>query len=88
MSATSIRRKEQDAANPRLAEWERKQSRVRTLWVVVVLFFWFSVGLQVVLFFMSGKANFVLLSVISGMMVLGVTLKLRLQRILRQRPDS
>jgi hypothetical protein len=58
------------------------------MWVVAVLFFWFSAGLQVVLYLSTGKANFILLSVISGMVVLGVALKLRLQRLQRNGPGA
>lgn len=89
MSASSLRKESERKSTGlagRVAAWEKEQAKIRTMWVVAVLFFWASAGFQVVLVILTGKANFILLSIIGGMMVLGVGLKLRLQRILRARP--
>jgi len=68
--------------------WEQGRDRLKTLWVVCVLGFWFSILFQVVLYFLKGEINFILMSIILGMMILGVALKIRLQRHLRTRPDD
>jgi len=70
----------------RMAAWEREGDRLKKLWVIVVVFFWFSVSFQAALFFMEGSLNFVLLSVVGGMMILGVVLKTRYQLHLRNKP--
>ena len=59
--------------------WLRERDRLKTLWVVSVVMFWLSVGFQAVLYILQGKTNLVLLSVIGGMLLLGVGLKIRLQ---------
>jgi len=77
-----------DDKSPDLTPWEKERDRIKTLWVMSVLFFWFSAFFQIGLYFFDGQVNFVLLSIITGMMVLGVALKLRLQRHLRKKPDQ
>ncbi len=71
-----------------LTPWEKERNRIKTLWVMSVLFFWFSVFFQIGLYIIDGQVNFVLISIITGMMVLGVVLKLRLQHHLRRKPDK
>jgi len=67
--------------------WERERDRLRMLWVAAVLFFWCSVAFQAVLFYLrDGHLSFILLSIISGTMVLGVALKIRFQRHLHKAP--
>lgn len=67
--------------------WEREGKRLKTLRVAVVLMFWFSVAFQAVLYYLEeGRFNIVLLSIISGMLVLGVVLKVRYQRHLSMKP--
>ncbi len=68
--------------------WKQERDKIKTMWVVCVLVFWFSGALQVGLFFYEGKINFVLISIIGGMLVLGVALKIRLQRHLRTKTNK
>ena len=75
-----------DDLKERITAWERESDRLKKLWVIVVVFFWFSASFQVALYFLEGDLNFVLLSVISGMMILGVVLKSRYQLHLRNKP--
>ncbi len=70
-----------------LTQWEKDRDRIKTLWVVSVFFFWFSVFFQVGLYILDGQVNFILISIISATMVLGVALKLRLQHHLSRKPD-
>lgn len=66
--------------------WEKERDKLRTLWVVAVLVFWGTVAFQVVLYFVEdGRVNFVLLSIIAGMMILGVVLKVKYQRHLQKK---
>lgn len=69
-----------------MTDWERERDRLKTLLVVVVVIFWLSAIFQVVLYFVQdGSVNFILLSIISGMMVLGTVLKARYQRHLNKK---
>ena len=69
-----------------LTAWEREEKKLKTLWVVVVLVFWFSAAFTLIMYYLSGgRANFVLLSITGGTMVLGVALKIRYQRHLKRR---
>jgi hypothetical protein len=69
-------------------EWERKRDRIKTLWVVAVLLFWGTCGIQLVVYLLKEKLDFILLSIILGMLVLGVVLKVRLQLHLRKGPPG
>lgn len=60
-------------------QWAKKRDRLKTLWVIAVVMFWLSLGFQVVLHEIQGRPNLILWSVILGMMVLGVGLKVRLR---------
>ena len=51
----------------------------RTLWVVAVLAFWISAGITVAVLLITGKLDFILVTITLGMMVLGVWLKARYQ---------
>jgi len=68
--------------------WEQARDRLKTLWVICVLGFWLTVLFQIVLYFLKGEVNFILMSIILGMMILGVALKIQLQRHLRTRSDD
>lgn len=71
--------------NQELSAWERERDRLRNLWVVSVFFFWLSVVFQAGLYYwQDGRLNFILLSIIGGMMVFGVVLKIRYQRHLKK----
>ena len=67
--------------------WEKEGERLKKLWVIAAVFFWFSVVFQGALFILDGSLNLVLLSVIGGMMVLGIVLKFRFQRHMRKKPS-
>ncbi|MCP4409625.1 MAG: zinc ribbon domain-containing protein [Gammaproteobacteria bacterium] len=71
-----------------LKAWERERDRLKRLWVISVAFFWFSVIFQGTLFVLDGTLNLVLLSVIGGMMILGLILKFRLQYHERRKPQQ
>ena len=60
-------------------QWVRERDRLKTLWVISVVMFWLSLLFQGVLYMIQGKSNLVLLSVIAGMLLLGVGLKVRLR---------
>ena len=68
--------------------WLRERDRLKTLWVVSVVMFWLSLGFQAVLYILQGETNLVLLSVIGGMLLLGVGLKIRLQLHERKKPGG
>ncbi|HXK55414.1 MAG: hypothetical protein KDI74_07630 [Gammaproteobacteria bacterium] len=71
-----------------LSEWEQENSRLRTMWVVSVMLFWFSVSFQTVLYIIDHKLNLILVSVIGGMLIIGIALKIKLQRHLAKKQHS
>lgn len=71
-----------------LNEWERENNRLKTMWVVSALFFWFSVIFQTVLYIMDQKLNLMLVSIIGGMLIIGIALKIKLKRHQRSRGQS
>jgi len=70
------------------SEWEQKRDRLKTLWVVAVVVFWVTCGVQLVMYLINGRIGFVLGSIILGTMILGVALKIRLQLHLRKGPKQ
>ena len=68
-----------------LNEWEREHNKLKTMWVVSILFFWFSVSFQTVLYFMDQTLNLILVSIIGGMLVIGIALKIKLKRHLSEK---
>lgn len=71
-----------------LAEWERENNKLKTMWVVAAMLFWFSVSFQAVLYFMDETLNLILVSVIGGMLIIGIVLKIKLQRHLSRKQRS
>jgi Flp pilus assembly protein TadB len=66
--------------------WEQQRNNLKTMWVATVLLFWLSVAFQVAIYFVTGEINIILVSIILGMMILGIALKIRYQRHLRLEP--
>lgn len=79
---------DQQTTDEQRAEWKKKRDRIKTLWVVAVLAFWVSCGVQLVIYLLKGRLDFILLSIILGTLVLGVVLKGRLQLHLRKAPPG
>jgi len=69
-------------------DWEKERDRLKKLWVVVALFFWFSLFFQAGLFILDGTLNLIILSIILGTMVLGMILKIRLNLHIRKGPKD
>ncbi len=68
-------------------EWERQRNSLKTMWVVSVLFFWITVAIQLGVYLLRAEISLILVSIILGMMILGVALKLRYQRHLQSDPS-
>jgi hypothetical protein len=62
-----------------LHEWEKENNKLKTMWVVCIMIFWFSISFQTVLYIMDQKLNLILTSIIGGMLVIGIVLKIRLK---------
>ena len=69
-------------------DWKKERDRLKTLWVVATLFFWFSLIFQGGLFILDGTLNLIILSIILGTMMLGTVLKIRLNLHLRKGPGD
>ncbi|PLY13271.1 MAG: hypothetical protein C0631_14550 [Sedimenticola sp.] len=75
-----------DEQTQKLNDWEKERNRLRILLVLVVILFWGSIAFQAVLYYLvDGHLNITMLSIIGGMMILGVALKFRYQRHLRKK---
>lgn len=70
------------------SDWEKERDRLKKLWVIAAVFFWFSLFFQAALFVLDGTLNLVILSVILGTMILGVILKWRLLLHTRKGPGN
>lgn len=68
-----------------LNEWEKENSKLKSMWVVSIMLFWFSVSFQTVLYIVDNRLNLILTSVIGGMLVIGIALKIKLQRHLAKK---
>ena len=68
--------------------WKRQQDKLKTLWVVCVVLFWISLGIQLAVYVLRGEPDLVLMSIVLGLLVLGVVLKIRLQLHERKTSDS
>ncbi len=71
-----------------MAAWERECASLKTRWVLSVITFWITIGIQIIVYFLKGDINYILLSIIFGMMVLGVVLKARWQLHLKKQPTK
>ena len=71
-----------------LYEWEKENNKLKTMWVVAIMLFWFSVSFQTVLYVMNNKLNLILTSVIGGMLVIGIVLKIKLKRHLAKKENA
>ena len=69
-------------------EWEQKRDRLKLLWVVAVLAFWVSSGIQLLVYLLEERLEPILLSIILGLLILGVVLKTRLQLHTRKGPPA
>jgi len=69
-------------------DWEKEKARLKTLWVIAALFFWFSLFFQAGLFILDGTLNLIILSIVLGTMVLGMVLKFRLNLHIRKGPGD
>ncbi|MCB1870733.1 MAG: hypothetical protein H6964_09810 [Chromatiaceae bacterium] len=71
-----------------LNEWEKENSKLKSMWVVSIMLFWFSVSFQTVLYIVDNRLNLILTSVIGGMLVIGIALKIKLQRHLAKKAGA
>ena len=74
--------------NMTLHEWEKESKKLKTMLVVCVMLFWFSVSFQTVLYIVDQTLNLILTSVIGGMLVIGIALKFKLQRHLARKENA
>ena len=68
--------------------WEQQLKQAKNLWIFAVFGFYISVIVLGIVWFLHHELNLVLVSVIIGMMVLGVWLKTRYQLLVRKGPPG
>ena len=66
--------------------WDRARKTLKTQWVASVIAFWVSAAVLGVVFFIENKLNLILVSIVLGMLLIGVWLKTRYQLHLRKEP--
>ena len=66
--------------------WERARKTLKTQWVASVIAFWVSAAVLGVVFTIENKLNLILVSIVLGMLLIGVWLKTRYQLHLRKEP--
>lgn len=69
------------------SQWSRAGKTMKTQWVASVIAFWVSAVVLMVVFFIDNKLNLILVSIVLGMLLIGVWLKTRYQMHLRKEPD-
>ena len=70
------------------AQWSKDRDSLKTRWVASVLGFWVSVAVLIVVYFIKGELELVLVSICLGLLVVGVWLKTRYQAHLRSDPGG
>ena len=68
-------------------QWSKESKTRKTLWTASVIALWLSIAVQAVLYVIQNKLSLVVLSIIVGVLVLGVWLKTRYQLHQRKEPD-
>jgi hypothetical protein len=71
-----------------IAQWERERDSLKTRWVLSVIAFWGTIVIQAIVYYLNETLSFVLLSIIFGMMALGVVLKARWQLHVKNKPED
>ncbi|MEA3413233.1 MAG: zinc ribbon domain-containing protein [Pseudomonadota bacterium] len=69
------------------SQWSRAGKTLRTQWVAAVVAFWVSAAVLGVVFFIEHKLNLILVSIVLGMLLIGVWLKTRYQLHQRKKPS-
>ena len=66
--------------------WDRARKSLKTQWVASVIAFWVSAAVLGVVFVIQDKLNLILVSIVLGMLLIGVWLKTRYQLHVRKEP--
>ena len=66
--------------------WDRVRNTKKKLWVISAVGFWISVGVTLVIFFIQNRLDLILVSIVLGLMCIGVWLKTQYQFHLRKEP--
>lgn len=75
-----------EVASDPWSQWSRTGKTLRIQWVASVIAFWVSTAVLAVVFFIENKLNLILISVVLGMLLIGVWLKTRYQLHQRAEP--
>lgn len=65
-------------------DWATLGRSLKMRWVAAVMAFWVSIAVLIVVFFIEGQLNLILVSICLGLMIVGVWLKTRYQLHLRK----
>ena len=66
--------------------WVRERNSLKMKWVASVLAFWVSAAVLVAVYVIKDKLDLTLISIVLGMLLIGLWLKTRYQRHLRKEP--
>jgi hypothetical protein len=68
--------------------WSKQRDSLKTRWVIVVAAFWVTGIISIAMYIINKQLDFILTSIVIGMMVLGVWLKSRYQIHLKHEPEK
>ncbi len=69
-------------------QWAKTRDSLKTRWVAAVLAFWVSAAVLIVIYFIKGELELILVSICLGLLIVGVWLKTRYQAHLRSDPGG
>jgi len=79
--------KDESGNAPDDEDWAALGRSLKMRWVAAVMAFWVSTAVLIIVFFIEGQLNLILVSICLGLMIVGVWLKTRYQLHLRKEPD-
>ena len=68
------------------SKWSKDGNSLKTKWVTSVVAFWVSTAVLLLVYIIEKKLNLILVSIVLGMMIIGVWLKTRYQLHQRSEP--
>ncbi|MFC1680607.1 hypothetical protein ACFL1S_02285 [Pseudomonadota bacterium] len=76
-----------ESASDPWSKWSKAGNALKTKWVASVAAFWVSMVVMLIVYFVEKKLNLILASIVLGMMLIGVWLKIRYQMHQRAEPN-
>ncbi|MEW8193263.1 MAG: hypothetical protein AB2793_06115, partial [Candidatus Thiodiazotropha sp.] len=69
-------------------DWEKQCGSLKARWVIAVVAFWVTALISAAMYAVNKELDFILTSIALGMLLIGIWLKSRYHRQLRQEPEK